>query len=140
MKTQKYFYVLAVFVTMFGLSSYSYAGDTILWRGWADFGSCNRVKWYTDDFGIRWPTNQSVGQTVTAEIYLARTVDEVIINRLKSCALKGVIAAGSTSIITGGSSAWPAFKLAFDSCLTSDGLVDFLTDNISIRHDSHCNW
>jgi hypothetical protein len=117
-----------------------WAGDTILWRGWMDFGTCNRVKWYKDDFGIRWPTNESVGQTITGEIYLARTVDELITNRLKSCAIKGVVAAGTGALITSGSAAWPAFKATFDACLVSEGLVEFVADNISLRHDSHCNW
>jgi hypothetical protein len=131
--------IAAVILCVVGNST-ALAADTILWRGWMDFGSCNRVKWYKDDLGIRWPTNESVGQTVTAEIYLARTVDEVAQNRLKSCALKGVIAAGTSAIITSGSAAWPSFKVTFDACLTSEGLVQFLTDNISIRHESRCNW
>ena len=131
--------ILSSLLILFACTS-AWGGDTILWRGWTDFGSCNRVKWYNDDFGIRWPTNESVGQTVTAEIYLARTVDELVLNRLKSCTLKGVIAAGTTALITSGSAAWPAFKVTFDGCLTSEGLIQFATDNISIRHTSHCNW
>jgi hypothetical protein len=138
--TSKLFMKLCATVVMVGSMMSAHAGDTIIWRGWTDFGSCNRVKWYKDDLGIRWPTNESVGQTVSAEIYLARTVDEIAKNRLMSCALKGVIAAGSTALITSGASAWPAFKVTFDACLTSEGLVQFLTDNISIRHESKCNW
>lgn len=132
--------VASTFLLMSLLASQAVAAETILWRGWMDFGSCNRVKWYTDSFGIRWPTNESVGQTVSAEIYLAKTADEVVTNRLKSCAIKGVIAAGTSALITSGSAAWPAFKATFDACLSSEGLVDFLADNVSIRHESHCNW
>ncbi len=117
-----------------------WAGDTILWRGWADFGSCNRVKYYEDDFGITWPTNESVGQTINAEIYLARTVDEVAKNHLVSCALKGVAVAGGAALATSGSGAWPAFQGTFNACLTTEGLAQFIGDNISIRHETHCNW
>jgi hypothetical protein len=116
------------------------AGDTILWRGWMDLGSCNRIKWYTDSFGIRWPTNESVGQTLTGEIYLARTVDEVAKNHLTSCAAKAVVTAGATAILSSGSGAWPAFLGSFNTCLTSEGLAQFIGDNISIRYDTHCNW
>ena len=118
----------------------TWAADSILWRGWADIGSCNRIKYYTDDFGNPWPTNESVGQTLTGEIYLAQSVDEVAVNHLKSCALKGVVAAGATTILTSGAAAWPTFKVTFNSCLTSEGLTNFLGDNISIRYDTHCNW
>lgn len=118
----------------------AFADETVLWHGWMDFGSCNRVKWYTDDFGIRWPTNESVGQELSGDIYLARTVDEVIKNRLQTCVIKGVAAAGMSSLFTGGSSSWAVFKASFDACLTSDGLVDFISDNISIRTDTHCRW
>jgi hypothetical protein len=121
-------------------ASQCFAGDTILWRGRADFGSCNRIKYYKDDFGITWPTNESVGQDITAEIYLARTVDEVIKNRLISCAAAGVLAAGATSLATSGAGAWPAFRGAFDACLTSQGLTQFISDNISIRTQTRCHW
>lgn len=134
---------LTLAVLSFGLltlTTSSYADDTILWRGWMDFGSCNRVKYYKDDFGITWPTNESVGQELSGELYLARTVDEVVKNRLISCALKGVLAAGSAAILTGGSAALPAFKAAYYACLSSEGLVDFLTDNVSFRSETKCRW
>lgn len=118
----------------------AFAGDTILWRGWMDFGTCNRVKYYKDDFGIRWPTNQSAGQTLSGEIYLARTVDEVVKNRLVSCALRAVAVAGGSALLTSGASAFPAFKGAFSSCLVEEGLGQFALDNISIRHTTSCNW
>lgn len=139
MNILQFFRVVAMLVIL-TCSTAAWAGDTILWGGWADFGTCNRVKWYTDDFGIRWPTNEQVGQTITGEIYLARTVDELVTNRLKSCALQGVVAAGATALLTSGGGAWPAFQGAFNACLTSSGLGDFLADNISIRQTTHCNW
>lgn len=116
------------------------AGDTILWNGWTDWGSCNRTKYYTDDFGNEWPTNESVGQTLNGEIYLARTVDEVIKNRLVSCVLKAVAVAGSVALLTSGASAWPTFTDSFNLCLKSDNLIQFAGDNISIRYETHCNW
>lgn len=122
------------------LTTSAWAGDTILWRGWTNFGSCNRVKYYKDDFGISWPTNESVGQTLSGEIYLARTVDEVVANRLKSCALKGVAVAGATALLTSGASAWTTFQGTFSACLTSEGLLQFVGDNISIRYETKCNW
>lgn len=115
-------------------------GETVIWKGWADFGSCNRVKYYKDDFGITWPTNESVGQTIDAEIYIAPTVTDVIKNHIASCALTGVAAAGATAIATGAAGAWPAFTGAFWSCTTSMGVTQFVGDNISVRYETHCNW
>jgi hypothetical protein len=104
------------------------AGDTILWRGWMDFGSCNRVKYYKDDFGITWPTNESVGQELHGEIYMARTLDEVAKNRVTSCALQGVATASVAALLTSGTG-WPVFKEVFYQCLRSEGLTNFLADN-----------
>lgn len=104
-----------------------------------DFHSCNRIKWYTDDFGIKWPTNESVGQELHGEIYMARTLDEVAKNRVTSCALKGVAAAGVGALLTGGGG-WPVFKESFSQCLSSEGLTDYLADNISIRTETKCRW
>lgn len=118
----------------------AWAGDTILWRGWMDFGSCNRVKWYSDSFGIKWPTNESVGQRLEGEIYLARTVDEVVKNRLTSCALKAAAATGAAALLTSGTGALATFKGAYAACLTSEGLAEFALDNISLRTQTHCNW
>lgn len=117
----------------------AFSGDTILWRGWMDFHSCNRVKYYTDDFGMRWPTNESVGQELHGEIYLARSLDEVAKNRLTSCALRGVAASGVSTLLTGGGG-WPVFKETFSQCLKSEGLTDFIADNISIRTETKCRW
>lgn len=130
--------LLALLISLF--AGQAFAGDTIIWRGRTDFGSCNRVKYYKDDLGITWPTNESVGQELRAEIYLTRTVDEGIKNRLASCALKGVVAAGAASLITSGVGAWAAFRGAFDTCLSSTGLAQSISDSFSIRVDSHCRW
>jgi hypothetical protein len=133
-------YMVIAFYLTFKFISEAQAGDSILWRGWTDWGSCNRVKYYTDDFGIEWPTNESVGQTLTGEIYLARTVDEVVKNHLSSCALKAVAVAGYTALLTSGTSAWPVFTGAFNTCLWSEGLGQFVGDNISLRYSTSCNW
>ena len=131
---------LAAISMLISLSSEAMAGDTILWRGWTNFGSCNRVKYYKDDFGLTWPTNESVGQILNGEIYLARTVDEVMTNHLKSCALKAVAVAGATALLTSGASAWATFQGTFNTCVTSEGLAQFAGDNVSIRFDTKCNW
>ncbi|MDO9178042.1 MAG: hypothetical protein Q7U16_06915 [Agitococcus sp.] len=132
--------IVIVSAISFIFISETQAGDSILWRGWTNFGSCNRMTHYYDDFGLPWPTNESVGQTLNGEIYLARTVDEVAKNHLSSCALKAVAVAGASALLTSGASAWPVFTSSFNTCLTSENLTQFIGDNISIRYDTHCNW
>lgn len=128
--------LLATCIAMVG----SACAETVLWNARADLGSCNRIKYYTDDFGFEWPTNESVGQTIDAEIYMAGTLDEFLENRVRSCALQGVAAAGASGLMTQGTAIWPTFAATFNACISSVDVTDIAADNLGLRVETHCNW
>lgn len=114
--------------------------ETIVWSGWMDFGSCNRTKTYKDDFGNEWPTNESVGQTLNGEIFLVGTVQDWVMNRVKTCAETGIAAAGAAAFLTDGAAVWPTFTASFNACIADTGITNVAAENLGYRIDTHCNW
>jgi hypothetical protein len=131
--------IVSIIVTLASITT-AYSEPQEVWHGWMNLTPCSRVEWTNNGlFG----TPSSTARTAPQELHGYITIDlpneKSVIDRVKSCADKGVSAAGLAAVLTNWSGAWPAFNATFQQCL-KNAPKNILSKAVNFRSDTSCKW
>jgi hypothetical protein len=131
--------IVSIIIALASITT-SYAEPQEVWHGWMKLTPCSRVEWHNNGlFGTPSPTVRTAPQELHGYITIDLPNEQSIIDMVKSCAEKGVAAAGLAAILTNWSAAHPAFNTTFQQCL-QDAPKDILDKSVDFRSDSTCKW
>jgi len=111
-----------------------------IWHGWMNLTPCSKTEW-TNDGAFETPslTVRSGPQELHGYLTLNLPNEQTVLSVAKSCADKGVAAAGVAAVLTNWGGAWPAFKATFDKCVNDSG-KNIVSNIIQFRNESICKY